>query len=204
MPVGFTGIAAVDFQNKDLDRFSSYTHNDFVRNGLRITTPVIARRGSYIGQNVQLKPSFIDIGAFIDNGTTIEAWVSVGAGAQIGRNVHLCEGVTIEGNLESFHIDPAIIEDNCYISAHCSIAEGIIIEQSSVLAAGVHINPSTPIYDRENDLIMHGSVPAGSVVIPGTILAKNKKYSLSCAIIIRRVDARTRANASIHDLLRQT
>ena len=203
MPAALTGISSIDFWDRDLDRFSSFSQYDFVNQGLRITPPVIARRGSYIGRGVHLQPSFIDVGAYIDDDTTIDAWSSIGAGAQIGKNVHLCATVTVGGNLHSLHAQPAIIEDNCHIGANSTIAENVIIEQNSILAAGVHIDPSTPVFDQENNLILRGLVPAGSVVIPGTVLSGNEKYNIMSAIIVKRVDARMRANTPVFDLLRQ-
>ena len=201
-PATVTGISAIDFWDRELDRFSSFSHYDFVRHDLSITPPVIARRGSFIGKGVQLEPSFIDIAAYVDDDTAIGAWVSVGAGAQIGKGVHLSSGVTIEGSLHSFHARPAIIEDNCHIGANSSISESVIVEQNSILAAGVHIDLSTPVFDQENSLVLHGLVPAGSVVTMGTVLSENRKFSIMCAIIIRRIDARTRANTPVHELLR--
>ena len=203
MPAAVTGISSIDFWDRDLDRFSSWSQHDFARSGLHITPPVVARRGSYIGRAVHLQPCFIDMGVYVDDETHIDAWASVGAGAQIGKNVHLGAGVAIGGNLHAFQASPVIIEDNCHIGAHSSIAEGMIVEQNSILAPGTRIDPSTPVHDPENGLILRGRIPAGSVVVPGTVLPGNHTYHVTAAIIIRRIDARTRANTPIYELLRQ-
>ncbi len=185
------------------NKFASYTQDDFVREGFRMMPPATARYGSFIGKNVVIMPSFIDIGAHIGEGAMIDTWVSVGACAQIGKNVHLSHGVGIGGIQELTPSHPTIIEDNCFIGEKSEIGEGMMIKENSVISMGVHLRQSTPIYDQENDRLLYGSIPAGSIVVSGYLPAKNGKYNLYCAIIIKRIDAKTRAKTSITDLLRE-
>ena len=164
--------------------------------------PAVARRGSYLAKNVVLMPSFVNIGAYVDEGTMVDAWATVGSCAQIGKNVHLSGGVGIGGVLEPLQANPTIIEDNCFIGARSEVVEGVIVEENSVLSMGVFIGQSTPIYDRATGEVSYGRVPAGSVVVAGSLPRDGGKYSLNCAVIVKRVDAQTRAKTSINELLR--
>ncbi|MFZ9177539.1 MAG: 2,3,4,5-tetrahydropyridine-2,6-dicarboxylate N-succinyltransferase, partial [Burkholderiaceae bacterium] len=161
-----------------------------------------ARRGSFLAKNVVLMPSYVNIGAYVDEGTMVDTWATVGSCAQIGKNVHLSGGVGIGGVLEPLQANPTIIEDNCFIGARSEVVEGVIVEENSVLSMGVFISQSTRIYDRTTGEIHFGRVPAGSVVVPGSLPSSDGKYALSCAVIVKRVDAQTRAKTSINDLLR--
>ncbi len=170
--------------------------------GARVVPPAVARRGSYIAPNTVLMPSYVNIGAYVDSGTMVDTWATVGSCAQIGKNVHLSGGVGIGGVLEPLQAAPTIIEDNCFIGARSEIVEGVIVEEGSVISMGVFIGQSTRIYDRATGLILHGRVPAGSVVVSGSLPSTDGKYSLYCAVIVKRVDAQTRAKTSINELLR--
>ena len=170
--------------------------------GVRVVPPAIARHGSYIAPGVVLMPSYVNLGAYVDSGTMVDTWATVGSCAQIGKNVHLSGGVGIGGVLEPLQAAPTIIEDNCFIGARSEVVEGVIVEEGSVLSMGVYIGQSTRIYDRERDEVLYGRVPAGSVVVSGNLPAENGKYSLYCAVIVKRVDAQTRAKVSINELLR--
>ena len=165
--------------------------------------PATVRRGAFIAPNVVLMPSYVNIGAYVDSGTMVDTWATVGSCAQIGKNVHLSGGVGIGGVLEPLQASPTIIEDNCFIGARSEIVEGVIVESGAVISMGVFIGQSTRIYDRERDEISYGRVPAGAVVVPGSLPASNGKYSLACAVIVKRVDAQTRAKTSINELLAQ-
>ena len=170
--------------------------------GYRVVPPAVARRGSFIGRNVVLMPSFVNIGAYVDEGTMVDTWATVGSCAQIGKNVHLSGGVGIGGVLEPLQANPTIIEDNCFIGARSEVVEGVIVEENSVLSMGVFIGQSTKIYERDTGQIHYGRVPAGSVVVPGSLPSADGKVSLYCAVIVKRVDAQTRAKTAINDLLR--
>ncbi|MEO8057502.1 MAG: 2,3,4,5-tetrahydropyridine-2,6-dicarboxylate N-succinyltransferase [Burkholderiales bacterium] len=170
--------------------------------GVRIVPPAVARRGSYIAKNAILMPSFVNIGAYVDEGTMVDTWAAVGSCAQIGKNVHLSGGVGIGGVLEPMQANPTIIEDNCFIGARSEVVEGVIVEENSVLSMGVYIGQSTKIYDRATGEVTYGRIPAGSVVVSGNLPSADGKYSLYCAVIVKRVDAQTRAKTSINDLLR--
>ncbi|MCK6420264.1 MAG: 2,3,4,5-tetrahydropyridine-2,6-dicarboxylate N-succinyltransferase [Aquabacterium sp.] len=170
--------------------------------GVRIVPPAVARRGSFLAKGVVLMPSYVNIGAYVDEGAMVDTWATVGSCAQIGKNVHLSGGVGIGGVLEPLQANPTIIEDNCFIGARSEIVEGVIVEENSVISMGVYIGQSTPIYDRERDAVSYGRVPAGSVVISGSLPRDGGKYSLYCAVIVKRVDAQTRAKTSINELLR--
>jgi 2,3,4,5-tetrahydropyridine-2-carboxylate N-succinyltransferase len=170
--------------------------------GARVVPGGIVRKGAYIAPNVVLMPSFVNIGAYVGSGTMVDTWVTVGSCAQIGRNVHLSGGVGIGGVLEPLQASPTIIEDDCFIGARSEIVEGVVVEAGCVLAMGVYISQSTRIYDRATGKIHQGRVPAGSVVVPGSLPSSDGRYSLSCAVIVKRVDAQTRAKTSINDLLR--
>ena len=169
---------------------------------MRVVPPAVARRGAYIAPNVVLMPSYVNIGAYVDRGTMVDTWATVGSCAQIGRNVHLSGGVGIGGVLEPLQANPTIIEDNCFIGARSEVVEGVIVEENSVLGMGVFIGQSTKIYNRTTGEVGYGRVPAGSVVVAGTLPSSDGKCSLYCAVIVKQVDARTRAKTSINELLR--
>jgi 2,3,4,5-tetrahydropyridine-2-carboxylate N-succinyltransferase len=183
-------------------KFSGMGEAELAATGVRIVPPAVARRGAFLGRGVVLMPSYVNIGAYVDSGTMVDTWATVGSCAQIGRNVHLSGGVGIGGVLEPVQASPTIIEDNCFIGARSEIVEGVIVEEGSVISMGVYIGSSTRIYDRENDTISYGRVPAGSVVVPGTLPSGTGRCSLYCAVIVKRVDAKTRAKVAINELLR--
>ena len=183
-------------------KYASYTDEDFRRDGVRVVPDAIVRRGAYVANDVVLMPSYVNIGAFVDSGTLVDTWATVGSCAQIGKNVHLSGGVGIGGVLEPVQAGPTIIEDNCFIGARSEVVEGVIVEKGSVISMGVYIGQSTRIYDRETGETSYGRVPAGSVVVPGNLPSKDGKYSLYCAVIVKHVDAKTRAKTSLNDLLR--
>ena len=170
--------------------------------GVRVVPPAVARRGSYIAKNVVLMPSYVNIGAYVDEGTMVDTWATVGSCAQIGKNVHLSGGVGIGGVLEPLQAGPTIIEDNCFIGARSEVVEGVIVEENSVISMGVYIGQSTKIYDRATGEVSYGRIPAGSVVVSGNLPSADGKYSLYCAVIVKRVDAQTRSKTSINELLR--
>jgi 2,3,4,5-tetrahydropyridine-2,6-dicarboxylate N-succinyltransferase len=172
--------------------------------GVRVVPGAIARWGAYIAPGTVLMPSFTNVGAYVDAGTMVDTWATVGSCAQIGKNVHLSGGVGIGGVLEPLQANPTVIEDNCFIGARSEIVEGVIVEAGAVIAMGVFIGQSTRIYDRERDEILYGRVPAGAVVVPGSLPAANGRYSLACAVIVKRVDEQTRAKTSINELLRNS
>jgi 2,3,4,5-tetrahydropyridine-2-carboxylate N-succinyltransferase len=169
---------------------------------VRIVPPAVARRGSYLAKNVVLMPSFVNIGAYVDENSMVDAWATVGSCAQIGKNVHLSGGVGIGGVLEPLQANPTIIEDNCFIGARSEIVEGVIVEENSVISMGVYIGQSTKIYDRATGEVSYGRVPAGSVVVSGNLPSADGTHSLYCAVIVKKVDAQTRAKTSLNDLLR--
>jgi len=183
-------------------RFTGYTDAQFRQAGIRVVPPAVARTGSYLGKNVIMMPSYVNIGAYVDDGTMVDTWVTVGSCAQIGKNVHLSGGVGIGGVLEPLQANPTIIEDNCFVGARSEIVEGVIVEANSVISMGVFIGQSTKIYDRATGEIVYGRVPSGSVVVPGSLPSPDGKYSLACAVIVKRVDEATRAKTSINELLR--
>ncbi|HVW06524.1 MAG TPA: 2,3,4,5-tetrahydropyridine-2,6-dicarboxylate N-succinyltransferase [Vicinamibacterales bacterium] len=183
-------------------RFDGYTDAQFREGGFRVVPPAAARAGTYIAPNVILMPSFVNIGAYVDEGTMVDTWATVGSCAQIGKHVHLSGGVGIGGVLEPLQATPTIVEDHCFIGARSEIVEGVIVEAHSVISMGVFIGQSTKIYDRATGQIAYGRVPSGSVVVPGSLPSADGKYSLACAVIVKRVDAQTRAKTSINDLLR--
>lgn len=183
-------------------KYASYTDAQFRADGVRIVPPAAVRRGSYIGKNVVVMPSYVNIGAYVGEGSMVDTWATVGSCAQIGKNVHLSGGVGIGGVLEPLQANPTIIEDNCFIGARSEVVEGVIVEEGAVLSMGVYISQSTRIYDRETGEITYGRVPAGAVVVPGTIPAKDGSHSLYAAIIVKKVDAQTRAKVGINALLR--
>lgn len=183
-------------------KFADYTHERFVAEGMRVVPPAAVRQGSFIAKNVVLMPSYVNIGAYVGEGTMVDTWATVGSCAQIGKNVHLSGGVGIGGVLEPLQANPTIIEDNCFIGARSEVVEGVIVEEGAVLSMGVYISQSTRIFDRETGEITYGRVPAGAVVVPGSIPSKDGSHSLYAAIIVKKVDAQTRAKVGINALLR--
>ncbi|MDR3324033.1 MAG: 2,3,4,5-tetrahydropyridine-2,6-dicarboxylate N-succinyltransferase [Zoogloeaceae bacterium] len=183
-------------------KFDQYTTEDFRQGGFRVVPPAVARYGSFLAKNVVMMPSYVNIGAYVDENTMVDTWVTVGSCAQIGKNVHLSGGVGIGGVLEPLQANPTIIEDNCFIGARSEVVEGVIVEENSVISMGVYLSQSTRIYDRATGEITYGRVPAGSVVVSGNLPAKDGSHSLYCAVIVKKVDAQTRAKTSINDLLR--
>jgi 2,3,4,5-tetrahydropyridine-2,6-dicarboxylate N-succinyltransferase len=199
MPAG-----ALNFYDKVPLKYSGWGADRFAAAGVRVVPPATVRRGAFVASNVVLMPSYVKVGAYVDSGTMVDTWATVGSCAQIGKNVHLSGGVGIGGVLEPLQASPTIIEDNCFIGARSEIVEGVVVESGAVISMGVFIGQSTRIYDRERDEILYGRVPAGAVVVPGTLPAANGKYGLACAVIVKRVDAQTRAKTSLNDLLRNT
>jgi 2,3,4,5-tetrahydropyridine-2-carboxylate N-succinyltransferase len=196
------GETPLQFYDKVPLKFAELGKAAFQHGGYRVVPPAVARRGAFIGRNVVLMPSYVNLGAYVDEGTMVDTWATVGSCAQIGKNVHLSGGVGIGGVLEPLQANPTIIEDNCFIGARSEVVEGVIVEENSVLAMGVFLSQSTKIYDRATGKIIYGRVPSGSVVVPGSLPAADGTHSLNCAIIVKRVDAQTRAKTSINDLLR--
>ena len=190
------------FYDKVRTKFADRSAGELAAMGVRVVPPAVARRGAYIAPNVVLMPSFVNIGARVDEGTMVDTWATVGSCAQIGRNVHLSGGVGIGGVLEPLQANPTIIEDNCFIGARSEVVEGVIVEENSVLGMGVFIGQSTRIYDRATGAVGYGRVPAGSVVVAGSLPAADGSHSLYCAVIVKQVDARTRSKTSINELLR--
>ena len=183
-------------------KYANYSEQDFARDGVRVVPDAIVRRGAFVARDVVLMPSFVNIGAYVGSGTMVDTWATVGSCAQIGKNVHLSGGVGIGGVLEPVQAGPTIIEDDCFIGARSEIVEGVIVERGAVVSMGVYIGQSTRIYDRETGQSSYGRVPAGAVVVPGSLPSKDGSYSLYCAVIVKRVDAKTRAKTSLNDLLR--
>lgn len=183
-------------------KYSDYSKAQFEQEGVRIVPPAAVRTGSYVGKNVVVMPSYINIGAFVDEGSMVDTWATVGSCAQIGKNVHLSGGVGIGGVLEPLQANPTIIEDNCFIGARSEIVEGVVVEEGAVISMGVYIGQSTRIYDRETGEIHYGRVPAGSVVVSGSLPSKDGKYGLYAAVIVKKVDAQTRSKVGINALLR--
>ena len=196
------GESPLQFYDKVPTKFSGFGETAFKQGGYRVVPPAVARRGAFIGRNVILMPSYVNIGAYVDEGTMVDTWATVGSCAQIGKNVHLSGGVGIGGVLEPLQANPTIIEDNCFIGARSEVVEGVVIEENSVLAMGVFISQSTKIFDRATGQVTYGRVPSGSVVVPGSLPSADGSHSLACAVIVKRVDSQTRAKASINDLLR--
>ena len=192
----------LQFFDKVPTKFDGWTAQDFAAAGMRVVPPAVARRGAYVARNVVLMPSYVNIGAWVGEGTMVDTWATVGSCAQIGRNVHLSGGVGIGGVLEPLQANPTIIEDNCFVGARSEVVEGVIVEENSVLSMGVFIGASTKIYDRATGTVSYGRVPAGSVVVPGSLPSADGRVSLYCAVIVKRVDAQTRAKTGINELLR--
>jgi 2,3,4,5-tetrahydropyridine-2,6-dicarboxylate N-succinyltransferase len=190
------------FYDKVPTKFEDYTEADFAAGGFRVVPTAIVRRGAFIARNVVLMPSFVNIGAYVDESTMVDTWVTVGSCAQIGKNVHLSGGVGIGGVLEPLQANPTIIEDNCFIGARSEVVEGVIVEENSVLGMGVFISQSTKIYNRATNEVSYGRVPAGSVVVAGSLPSGEGSCQLYCAVIVKQVDAKTRSKTSINELLR--
>ena len=184
-------------------KYARATEADLRASGARVVPHAIVRRGAYVAPNVVLMPCYVNIGAHVGSGTMVDTWATVGSCAQIGRNVHLSGGVGIGGVLEPLQASPTIIEDDCFIGARSEIVEGVVVEAGSVISMGVFIGQSTRIYDRTSGQILRGRIPAGSVVVSGTLPSADGRYGLYCAVIVKRVDAQTRAKTSINDLLRE-
>ena len=194
--------ASTHYYDRVPGKFESWDAQTFADAGFRVVPPAMVRRGAYVARNVVLMPSYVNIGAYVDEGTMVDTWATVGSCAQIGKNVHLSGGVGIGGVLEPLQANPVIIEDNCFIGARSEVVEGVIVEENSVLSMGVYIGQSTKIFDRETGEVLYGRVPAGSVVVPGTMPAGDRSCALYCAVIVKRVDAKTRAKTSLNELLR--
>jgi 2,3,4,5-tetrahydropyridine-2-carboxylate N-succinyltransferase len=190
------------FFDKVPTKFADLDEDAIRATGVRVVPPAVARRGSYCAKGVVLMPSYVNIGAYVDEGTMVDTWATVGSCAQIGKNVHLSGGVGIGGVLEPMQAGPTIIEDNCFIGARSEVVEGVIVEENSVISMGVYIGQSTKIYDRATGNVSYGRIPAGSVVVSGNLPSADGKYSLYCAVIVKNVDAKTRAKTSLNELLR--
>ena len=190
------------FYDKVPTKFARLSDEQMRASGVRVVPPAVARRGSFVAKNVVLMLSYVNIGAYVDESTMVDTWATVGSCAQIGRNVHLSGGVGIGGVLEPLQANPTIIEDNCFIGARSEVVEGVIVEENSVISMGVFIGQSTKIYDRASGTVSYGRVPAGSVVVSGSLPAPDGSHSLYCAVIVKKVDAQTRAKTSINELLR--
>lgn len=191
-----------NYYDKVDSKYANYSEADFKNAGVRVVPPAAARKGTFIGKNVVLMPSYTNIGAYIDEGTMVDTWATVGSCAQIGKNVHLSGGVGIGGVLEPLQATPTIIEDDCFIGARSEIVEGVVVEKGAVISMGVYIGQSTKIYNRMTGEISYGRVPAGSVVVPGSLPAEDGSHSLYCAVIIKQVDEKTRSKTGLNELLR--
>ena len=191
-----------NYFDKVNSKFTNFTDEDFKAGGYRVVPNAIARRGSFIGKNVVLMPSYVNIGAYVDEGTMVDTWATVGSCAQIGKNVHLSGGVGIGGVLEPIQAGPTIIGDNCFIGARSEVVEGVVVEDNSVISMGVYIGQSTKIYYRETGEITYGRIPKGSVVVSGNLPSKDGSYSLYCAVIVKKVDEKTLGKVGINELLR--
>ncbi|HEX7030062.1 MAG TPA: 2,3,4,5-tetrahydropyridine-2,6-dicarboxylate N-succinyltransferase [Gammaproteobacteria bacterium] len=201
------GNAVVDggetrFFDKVPLKYAAYSQDDFQRDGVRVVPQAMVRKGAFVDRDAVLMPSYVNIGARVGKGTMVDTWATVGSCAQIGDHVHLSGGAGIGGVLEPLQATPTIIEDHCFIGARSEVVEGVIVEEGAVIGMGVFLGQSTRIYDREKDEVLYGRVPAGSVVVPGSLPAANGKYSLNCAVIVKKVDAKTRAKVGINTLLR--
>lgn len=204
--VGLTGNGDPSpgpYWDKVQTKFWGWGEGDFTKAGFRAVPGAVVRRGAFIGKNVVLMPSFVNIGAYVDEGTMVDTWATVGSAAQIGKNVHLSGGAGIGGVLEPLQASPTIIEDGCFIGARSEVAEGVIVREGAVLAMGTFISQSTKIVDRATGAISYGEVPAFSVVVPGSLPDPKGGPSLACAVIVKRVDAKTRAKTGVNELLRE-
>ena len=191
------------FFDKVALKYSEHDEARFRSEGVRVVPHAIVRRGAYVSPNTILMPSYVNVGAYVGEGTMIDTWATVGSCAQVGRNVHLSGGAGLGGVLEPLQAAPTIIEDNCFIGARSEIVEGVVVEEGAVISMGVFIGASTRIYDRERDEVSYGRVPAGAVVVPGSLPSKDGRYGLNCAVIVKRVDAQTRSKVSLNELLRE-
>jgi 2,3,4,5-tetrahydropyridine-2-carboxylate N-succinyltransferase len=198
-----SGAGPLRFFDKVPTKFASLDDASLAAGGYRVVPPAVARRGAYIARNVVLMPSYVNIGAYVDEGTMVDTWATVGSCAQIGKNVHLSGGVGIGGVLEPLQANPTLIEDNCFIGARSEVVEGVIVEENSVLGMGVFIGQSTKIYNRATGEVSYGRVPSGSVVVAGSLPSADGRCNLYCAVIVKQVDARTRAKTGINELLRE-
>ena len=198
-----TDTGYTKFYDKLTSKFQNIEEEYLKKNNIRIVPQAIAREGTYVGKNVVLMPSFMNIGAYVDDGSMVDTWATVGSCAQIGKNVHLSGGVGIGGVLEPLQANQTIIEDNCFIGARSEIVEGVIVKKNSVISMGVYIGQSTKIYDRETGEVSYGVIPEGSVVVSGSLPSKDQKYSLYCAVIVKKVDEKTRSKVGINELLRE-
>ncbi len=194
--------AYTKFYDKVAMKYADYSAEDFESAGVRVVPDAIVRKGAYVASDVVLMPSFVNIGAYVDSGTMVDTWATVGSCALIGKNVHLSGGVGIGGVLEPVQAGPTIIEDDCFIGARSEVVEGVVVGKGSVISMGVYLGQSTKIYDRESGDVSYGHIPPGSVVVPGNLPSADGKYSLYCAVIVKHVDARTRAKTSLNELLR--
>jgi len=190
------------FYDKVPSKYADYTADRFAADGVRVVPDAVVRRGAYVTPDVVLMPSFVNIGAYVDSSTMVDTWATVGSCAQIGKNVHLSGGVGIGGVLEPIQAGPTIIEDDCFIGARSEVVEGVVVEKGSVISMGVYLGQSTRIYNRDTGEISYGRIPAGSVVVSGNLPSSDGKYSLYCAVIVKKVDAKTRAKTGLNDLLR--
>lgn len=195
-------VSVTQFYDKVPLKYEGLTEDQLRQNGVRIVPPATVRKGAFVAPNTVLMPSYVNIGAYVDSGTLVDTWATVGSCAQIGKNVHLSGGVGIGGVLEPIQASPTIIEDDCFIGARSEIVEGVIVERGAVISMGVYIGQSTKIYDRESGEITYGRVPSGAVVVPGTLPAKDNSHSLYAAIIVKRVDEKTRAKVDLNEILR--
>jgi 2,3,4,5-tetrahydropyridine-2-carboxylate N-succinyltransferase len=193
---------ATNYFDKVDSKFRNYSEEDFKKGGFRVVPNAVARHGSFIGKNVVLMPSYVNIGAYVDEGTMVDTWATVGSCAQIGKNVHLSGGVGIGGVLEPIQAGPTIIGDNCFIGARSEVVEGVVVEDNVVISMGVYIGQSTKIFDRETGEVMYGRIPKGSVVVSGNLPSKDGSYSLYCAVIVKKVDEKTLSKVGINELLR--
>lgn len=191
------------FYDKVPLKYKDLSAEQLQQNGVRIVPPACVRRGAFVAPNTVLMPSYVNIGAFVDSGTLVDTWATVGSCAQIGKNVHLSGGVGIGGVLEPIQANPTIIEDDVFIGARSEVVEGVRVEKGAVISMGVFLGQSTKIYDRETGEISYGTVPAGAVVVPGSLPSKDGSYSLACAVIVKRVDEKTRAKTDLNQLLRE-
>lgn len=196
------GPSGAHFYDKVPTKFEGWSEADFSKAGVRVVPPATVRRGAFIAPGAVLMPSYVNIGAYVGKGTMVDTWATVGSCAQIGENVHLSGGVGIGGVLEPLQANPTIIEDNCFIGARSEVVEGVIVREGAVLAMGVFVSKSTKIYNRETGDISYGEIPAYSVVVPGTLPSKDGSHSLACAVIVKTVDAKTRAKTGVNELLR--
>jgi len=190
------------FYDKVPMKYADYSEEQFRADGVRVVPDAIVRKGAYVAPDVVLMPSFVNIGAYVDSSTMVDTWATVGSCAQIGKNVHLSGGVGIGGVLEPIQAGPTIIEDDCFIGARSEVVEGVIVGEGSVISMGVYLGQSTRIYDRATGEISYGHIPAGSVVVSGNLPSADGTYSLYCAVIVKKVDAKTRSKTGLNDLLR--